>query len=217
MNGIHEIPKRNQYKKDFIMECLWLNEKHKYDGSQLQPLNNYLKHGVLGDSVVSWAGACELKPQYIIDGEDLKSEAKIAGDFMLHFILELFQYPLSGAVALQRLMGELLMDQIQKDSDRESMICESENRNFKDFQLKRIGDDIYRDRKKLNISVATCSNLSSLIHFGVNITNKGTPVPTCCLTDFGITDEKKFALDFMETLREEFMGMKRARMKVRSF
>ncbi len=198
------------------MECLWLNEKHRYDGSQLQPLNNYLKHGVLGDSVVSWAGTCELDPQYIIDGEDLKSGAKIAGDFMLHFILELFQYPLSGAVALQRLMGELLMDQIRRSSDGGPM-NESENRNFTDFQLRRIGDDVYQERGKLNISVATCSKLSSLIHFGVNITNEGTPVPTCYLNDFGITGQKKFALDFMETLREEFMGMKRAQMKIRSF
>ena len=199
------------------MKCLWLDEKNKYDGSQLQPLNNYLKHGVLGDSVVSWAGACELKPQYIIDGEDLKSGAKISGDLMLHFILELFQYPLSGAVALQRLMGELLMDQVRGSSRKGPVIYQSENRNFMDSQLRRMGDDIYQDRKKLNISVATCSRLSSLIHFGVNITNEGTPVPTCCLTDFGITDEKKFALDFMETLREEFIGMEKARMKVRSF
>ena len=199
------------------MKCLWLSEKYKYDGSQLQPLNNYLKHGVLGDSVVSWAGACELKPQHIIDGEDLRSGAKIAGDSMLHFILELFQYPLSGAVALQRLMGEILMDQIQGSSDWKSTGCEPEDLKLTGFELRRTGDDIYQDQKKLNISIATCSGLSSLIHFGVNITNTGTPVSTCCLTDFGITDEKQFALGFMETLKGEFMEMKQAQMKVRSF
>ena len=199
------------------MKCLWLNEEHKYDGSQLQPLHNYLKHGILGDSVVSWAGACEIKSQNMVDGEDLRSGAKIAGDFMLHFILELFQYPLSGAVALQRLMGEILIDRICKNSDRKSMVSQSEDTNFNDFQFKRVGDDIYCSQKKLNISVATCSGISSLIHFGVNLTNEGTPVPTCCLADFGIVDGKEFALGFMETLKREFEGMRRAEMKVRSF
>ncbi len=199
------------------MKCLWLSEEYKYDGSQLCPLNNYLKHGVLGDSVVSWAGACELEPQNIIDGEDLRSGARIAGDFMLHFVLELFQYPISGAVALQRLMGEILMDQIQGNSDKKLRSGNPEHMRLAGFGLKRMGDDIYQGRKKLNISIATCSGLSSLIHFGVNITNKGTPVPTCCLNDFGITDEKSFAMSFMEAIKGEFMGMKRAQMKVRSF
>ena len=197
------------------MKCLWLDEKHKYDGSWLQPLHNYLKHGVLGDSVVSWSGPCELNPSHIIDGEDLRSGSKIRGDFMLHFILELFGYPLSGAVAFQRLMGEILIDQI--DLKKKSEDYKSEDRKLTGFGLKREGDDIYQGEKKLNISVATCSALSSLIHFGVNVTNKGTPVPTCSLRDFGVTDEKGFALDFMKALKEEFTGMKRAWMKVRSF
>ena len=181
------------------MECLWLDEKYKYDGSQIKPLSNYLKYGVLGDSVVSWVGPCELCQEHIMDGEDLRSGARIAGDHMLHFVLELFQYPLSAAVVFQRLMGEILMDQIP---------CQD---------LKRKGDDIYQGEKKLNISIATNSSRSSLIHFGVNVTNGGTPVPTCSLTDFGITDSKNFALNFMENLKTEVMSMKQAQLKVRGF
>ena len=38
------------------MMTLWVNEKIAYDGSQLEPLKNYLKYRVLGDSVVAWRG-----------------------------------------------------------------------------------------------------------------------------------------------------------------
>ena len=39
----------------------------------------------------------------------------------------------------------------------------------------RDGDDIYFEGKKLSISIATCSNSSMKIHFGMNVINKGTP------------------------------------------
>ena len=211
------------------MKCFWYEKREIYDGSQLKPLHNYLKHGVLGDSVVSWSGPCELSPEHIIDGEDLRAGSVIRAVSMLHFILELFNYPLSGAVAFQRLMGELLVDQIALTVGEIKQMARTKGkspvdqgggeagRGVPDFFLKRKGDDLYRGREKLNISVATCSAQSSLIHFGVNITNEGTPVPTCSLRDFGITDEKGFALDFMATLKGEFGGMKDSWMKVRSF
>ena len=42
------------------MKTLWLENKLKYDGKQLQPLFNYLSHGILGDSLVGWQGACDI-------------------------------------------------------------------------------------------------------------------------------------------------------------
>ena len=39
----------------------------------------------------------------------------------------------------------------------------------------REGDDIYFEGKKLSISIATCSNSSMKIHFGMNVINEGTP------------------------------------------
>lgn len=186
------------------MHTLWIEKKIKYTGKQLHPLFNYLEYGALGDSMVAWAGGCDVTTEHMIDGEDLRADSKIAGDNMLHFTLELFQMPLSTAIALQRLMGEILILEIQKASKL-------------GLELKRFGDDVYWGKKKLNISIATCSNTSSLIHYGVNISNDGTPVETTCLNDFGIENFQSFAQNFMDSCKNEILSLKRAMVKVRSF
>ncbi len=186
------------------MHTLFLSKKMKYDGQQLAPLYNYLEHGVLGDSVVSWVGACDIPFEHMIDGEDIREAAKIAGDEMLHLVFELFQFPLSSAVAFQRLLGEILILLIQEKGSQK-------------VELKRRGDDVFWGDKKLNISIATCSQTSSLIHYGVNVTNSGTPVETCALSDFGITKPEEFAQSFMDACKAEYHSLKRAMVKVRSF
>lgn len=186
------------------MHTLFLKESILYTGEQLAPLFNYLEYGVLGDSIVSWRGACDVSFDKMIDGEDLRDRSKIAGDDMLHFVMELFQLPLSTAVALQRLMGERLILSIQEQGKSAD-------------NLKRFGDDVYWGKKKLNISIATCSTTSSLIHYGVNVKNDGTPVETCCLEDFGISNPADFAQKFMDSCKEEVLSLKRAMVKVRSF
>ena len=187
------------------MRTHWVEEKIAYDGSQLSPLTNNLKHGILGDSIVSWQGACKVSLEHMMDGEDLVAKSKIEGAHMLHFVLELFNYPLSSAIVLQRLMGEILvkkMLELGKGPVRE---------------IKRKGDDLYWNKKKLNVSIATCSSTSSLIHFGVNISNEGTPVETCSLQDFSIENVAEFSQKYMDELKEEILSQKRAAVKVRSF
>jgi hypothetical protein len=43
------------------------------------------------------------------------------------------------------------------------------------IKTSRNGDDIYFQDKKLSVSIATCSNSSMKIHFGMNVVNQGTP------------------------------------------
>lgn len=186
------------------MNTVWLDSEEKYDGSQLAPLYNYLNHGVLGDSVVSWKGACDIPFENMIDGEDVLAKSTIAGKEMIHFIFELFQLPLSTAVAMQRLLGELLILKISALSSNP-------------VDLRRSGDDVYWGEKKLNISIATCSQTSSLIHYGVNFTNAGTPVETCSLKDFGIVDPEEFSRQFMDDCKHELLSLRRAMVKVRTF
>lgn len=186
------------------MEIKWLEDRKKYDGTQLAPLYNYLTHGVLGDSLVGWQGRCDVSTEHMIDGEDLRQNSSIAGDNMLHFVLELFGFPLLSAVSFQRLMGSLLIDQVRAFAQTP-------------VELERRGDDLYWGNKKFNISIATCSQNSSLIHFGLNVTNEGTPVETCSLADFKIQDSQNFAQAYMEAVQAEFLSIKKASMKVRVF
>lgn len=186
------------------MEIKWLTQELSYDGSQLDPLHNYLKHDLLGDSMVGWAGPCAVATEHMIDGEDLKDQSVIAGDKMLHFVLEVFEFPLTAAVSFQRLMGEILVSQLKSASPDA-------------VDLVRRGDDLYLGQRKFNISIATATVNSSLIHFAVNIVNEGTPVPTCCLADFGITDVESFASSYMKACQSELLAIKRATRKVRQF
>ena len=185
------------------MKVLWLDKNIKYDGEQLKPLTNYLKHRVLGNSMVGWLGACDVTVEHMIDGEDLLAGASIKADEMAHFVLELFDFPLKAAVILQRLMAEMSAEVICGMSPQKP-------------RFERRGDDLFFENKKLNISIATASSNSTLIHFAVNSKPTGAPVAICCLQDFGV-DAREFSSAFMEKVRVEFEDIIEASQKVRSF
>lgn len=188
------------------MKSRFVDTLEAYDGSQLQPLRNYLKYQMLGDSIVAWVGACDVKPEHMIDGEDLLAGAEIRGESMLHFIAELFDSTLFGAVAVQRLMASIVKDVLQATSRQQAVVD----------LLRRDGDDIYSGDKKFSISIATQSPTSSLIHFAVNVVNRGTPVPTISLQEFGL-DAKTFAHEVMRRMCGEIESMRDATKKVRTF
>lgn len=146
------------------------NHSELYDGSQLKPLWIYLNHGLLGSSGVAWVGPCDVSLDKMLDGEDKRAGAQICGDQMLHFVFELFDTNLLAAVCFQRLMANWVQVAIGHLKPR--------------IQLVRRGDDLYFEERKLSISIATPSLRSSLVHFAINVTNEGAPVPTCALEEW---------------------------------
>ncbi|MEK6556365.1 MAG: DUF366 family protein, partial [Bdellovibrionota bacterium] len=42
------------------MKQKWIEKEFKYDGTQLASLFNYLNYGIVGDSIVSWIGPCDI-------------------------------------------------------------------------------------------------------------------------------------------------------------
>lgn len=186
------------------MKHRYLDAEEAYDGSQLVSLRSYLQHGLLGDSVVAWVGACDVAIDHMVDGEDLVAGATIAGDRMLHFIIEKFDSTLLAAVALQRLFASVVRDELR---------ASARNRAMADG-LVRDGDDLYFEKRKLSISIATQSPVSSLIHFAVNVTNAGTPVSTLALEDLGV-DPKPFAESVMKRFVREVESVVEATRKVR--
>jgi hypothetical protein len=188
------------------MKTLWVSQKINYTGEQLRPLYNYLEHGLLGNSCVAWRGPCDVAFDHMIDGEDLRAGSGIAADEMVHFILELFDFPLKGAIVLQRLMGEMTLRTFR------ALGVDSQTIG----RFERNGDDLYLEGKKLNISIATATTNSVLIHFAVNAKPTGAPVPILCLGDLGVEPEK-FAGHLMESLAREFTDIIEASQKVRCF
>jgi hypothetical protein len=179
----------------------FIDQEFKYDGSQLRPLFAYIEHDLLGDSMVSWVGPCNVDLKFMKDGEDLKAKEEIRGDKMVHFIVEVFDSDLFGAVALQRLLTSIAKDELAKVGNEDAK------------KLIREGDDLFLDDKKLSISVAIRGNTSSMIHFAVNCVNTGTPVKTCSLEDLKVTPQI-FAKNTLATFSKEVVGIQEARKKV---
>lgn len=198
------------------MKKKWLNEQFTYDGSQLRSLFAYTQYGLLGDSLISWRGACHVKKDYMVDMEDVLQKSKIQSQDMVHFIIELFNQPLCLAVAYQRLFVGLIKDticQFLSDQMEPDHSISADPIKFYN-KLQRKGDDLYFEDKKINVSIATASPISSLIHIGVNVSHKGTPVDTMGLNDFQI-DPYQFANNIMDCFLEEYTSMKKALCKVK--
>lgn len=183
------------------MKTIWLENKLDYDGSQLAPLFAYRTTGILGPSCVVFRGACNVRVDKMVDLEDLRAQAEIRGNDMVHFILEIFDHDLFGAVSFQRIVADLSRTVIYELSSGR-------------VSLRRDGDDLYLDKRKLSISIATASPVSQMVHFAVNVTNEGTPVLTCALEDFDIQPEI-FGRTLMAKIMHEFQSVVEATQKVR--
>lgn len=180
------------------MKTKFVEQKINYDGSQLKPLYSYINHKMSGDSVVAFVGSCDVSLEHMVDAEDFVVHAKIKGDHMLHFIVEIFQPGLLAAVALQRLLVAIAQNILLRAG----------------ANLQRRGDDLYFGDKKLSVSIASGSAVSSMIHLGINIGNSGTPVSTCALNDFGL-EAQAFAKIVMSEFSAEYTSIVEATQKVK--
>jgi len=185
-----------------LLKTKFLSEVSEvYTGAQLRPLWIYLNWGLLGSAGVAWVGGCDVLLDKMLDGEDKRAKAQISGDCMLHFIFELFDTNLLSAVCFQRLMAGWIQLAFLKLAPG--------------VVLRRDGDDLYFENKKLSISIAAPSIRSSLIHFALNVVNSGTPVDTCCLEDFSINPED-LANEVFHLASQEWQSIWEATYKVHS-
>lgn len=180
------------------MISAFLPKKIKYTGKQLTSLWAYRNFGLLGDSIVSFVGPCNIPFNLMADVEDVRGRHKIYSSQMLHFITEHFDCDLEKVVLRQRILASIVKETLEEQIKR---------------RLKRTGDDLYDSGRKLSISVATASPVSTMIHFAVNIETKRTPVKTAGLNDYKVAP-KQFALKVMQAYTEEMQGVKQARCKV---
>lgn len=152
--------------------------------------------------MVAFVGRCDIHPDYMVDLVDKANGCKIYSEEMLHFIAEFFDSDLDKMILHQRLFVAIIGNVI---------LSLSKDDNLK---LIRNGNDLYDGDAKINISVATSSPISSLMHIGVNISSKNTPVKTKGLNDYDI-NPKRFAEEVLKKYSEEVEGIKIARSKVK--
>lgn len=182
------------------MKVHWLDERRGYDGTPLHSLWAYRNFGVQGDSIVVFRGPCEIPPANIVDLEDLRAGSRIAGPDMVHFIVEHFDRDLERAVLRQRVLAGLAHDEVRRRSGRE---------------IRREGDDLFDAERKLSISIATLTPVSSKIHFAVNVIRaEDVGVPTGGLSEYRI-DPEEFGRTVANRYAEEMAGVLDARTRVR--
>ena len=176
------------------MKVQFLDTSLTYDGSQLRSLFVYEQTRMAGDGAIAFLGPCAVTLDKMKDAEDRINQEVIAGDQMLHFLVEVFDRPLLVGVLLQRILASLVQDWFYR---------------ARRVRLERDGDDLYfvnkGEKLKLSISIAAPAVRSSLVHFAVNVRNSGTPVPTAALEDFQV-DPKAFASDILQALQTEWLS-----------
>lgn len=170
-----------------------------YTGEQLRSHWAYRTLGLEGDSIVAFLGRCQVVGDRLVDMEDARAGDKIVAREMLHFIAEHFDSGLEKAVLRQRLLAAIVAEVLGGRKVKE---------------LSRRGDDVYCRGRKLTVSVATVSPVSTLIHVGVNVDPEGAPVPAIGLKELGV-EAKPLAEEVMEAYRAEMESVQAARRKVR--
>jgi len=186
---------------DELPNVLFIPDEIAYTGEQLRSHWAYANYDLVGDSIVAFVGPCDVKPQHMRDVEDLKASSRIYSERMLHFLVEHFDADLQRAVLRQRLFMAILSGSL--------------NRRFGETRVRREGSDLYDGKSKLTVSVASVSPVSALIHAGINISSRNTPVPTLGLDDYGIAPVE-FGKEALAAYAKECAAARKARCKVRA-
>jgi len=184
-----------------VQRVVAFDRQIEYTGQQLRSRWLQETFDIGGDAIAAFAGPCEVPTAALVDNEDRRAGATIKAALMLHFIIEHFGDTLACAVLRQRLLIAIIKDRLQATG--------------KLPDLTRKGDDIFCADKKLSVSIATNSPVSTLIHTGVNIDADGAPVAACGLQEFGI-DHLRLAEAVAAAYVEEMASADFARTKVRS-
>ncbi|QQR81195.1 MAG: DUF366 family protein [Deltaproteobacteria bacterium] len=178
----------------------FLDPSIDYDGTQLAPHWIFKNFQVLGNSLVAFSGKCDVALDKMVDLVDVQQKKPIYSQNMIHFIGEFFGINLETTILYQRLLVSLAQQELISRT--------------KKHHLVRGGNDLYDEDAKLSVSIATASPVSTLIHFGINIESKGTPVKTKGLLDYGI-NPTEIGKAILESFKHEFLSAQEARSKVR--
>jgi hypothetical protein len=180
---------------------MFLEERIDYTGEQLRSLWAMESFGLQGDSIVAFIGKADVDVPRLVDLRDAQDGRGIYSDEMLHFIVEHFDTDLEKAVWRQRLLVCIIKEELEQ--------------RVRHLSLIRRGDDLYFDGRKLTVSIATVSPLSSLIHTGVNVVAENAPVPACGLSEWDL-EAGQIGKLVAERYAAEVESVQRARCKVRA-
>jgi hypothetical protein len=188
-------------RESVTVRTLWIPERIAYDGSQIGGGWARARFGVEGDSIVAFVGPCDVRPEHMVDLEDLAAGRRIFSEEMLHFLIEHHDADLDRAILRQRLFAAAVAEEVSRRSSR----C-----------VERRVSDLFVDGRKMNVSVATRTPRSAKIHFGINVRAPGpaVEVPTAGIAEWGIAPQD-LARSLLDRYAREEAALERDRRKVR--
>lgn len=177
-----------------------INKTIDYTGKQLR--SDFIENNfhINGEAMISFIGKCDVN-EHMVDLEDKRKKEFIYSEKMLHFIIRHSDKDLEKTVLRKRLLISIMLEELHKILGH--------------VRFYRDGNGIYDKKgRKLTVSVATFSPTCNLIHAGLNISSKNTPIKTSCLKDVPI-NPKKFAKMVMDRYCCEMDSVKHSATKVK--
>ena len=181
------------------MKYKFIDTPVKYDGRQLSSHFAYRSFGLSGDSIVAFVGPVDVKLTEMKDIEDVLALEPISSDSMLNFIIEVFDQDLKATIWMQRLLIATIQDEL--------------NTVAEGVTVERRGNDLYFNDRKLSVSIATASPVSTLVHIGINVSGQGAPIPVSSLQELGV-EAREFGESILKRFSDEFDEVQFARVKV---
>jgi hypothetical protein len=182
-----------------MLKTLYISKAINYSGKELEPHWIYRNFDIMGDAVVAFCGEVRVPQSFMLDQTDVLDQAYIYSPWMLNFIIEHFDNDLNLALYRQRLFMIGMKDELEQLG----------------ISVVRRGETLYANNNKLTVSVASSSNVSTLLHIGINIKTEGTPVKTGGLEELGVSDIQSFAENVMLRYRIELEQIYDARCRIR--
>lgn len=155
--------------------------------------------GLEGDVAAGFIGPCHVATEDLVDLDDARAGATIEAAEMAHVVVEHRDCSLRTGVLRQRLLV--------------CMLCEVVTARGQ--SVRRDGDDVYVDDRKLTVSIAAPGPSGVLIHLGINVDPAGAPVPAIGLKEMGL-DARAVLGELLERYARELQTAAHAETKVRS-
>jgi len=153
--------------------------------------------GLSGDAAAGFVGPCLVPTEHLVDLDDVRAGHTIVAASMAHVIAEHPACPLALGVARQRLLVCILEEVVGLR------------------RLRRDGDDLYLEGRKLTVSIAAPYPAGSLIHLGINVDPTGAPVPAVGLEELKL-DAASVLGELLQRYARELATMAHAETKVKT-
>ncbi|CAB3288012.1 conserved protein of unknown function [Methanocaldococcus lauensis] len=181
------------FDTDYIT-IIFVKDKLNYTGREIESLWAFKNFDVQKDNIVVFRGKMEVTIDNMKDLKDVKREKDIdipiKSEDAINFVIEHFDNIDLKTIYLRQRLLVCITKEIIED--------------YCNLKLRRDGDDLYYNNKKLSVCIACKGIVSSKIHLGINVKSKGAKhIEIIGLEDLGIKDIDKIMKDIAIKYAEE--------------